>query len=231
MSFKFEAFQPTPWEGRYSRIPGDTSVFHLEIVNGRWWPTIKWAQDGGLGTCIAKDSAAIRQLAQSVNAAKVLMGGSGGGSFVINEFGKVIVPSSNGGGKRMLAGSITGKLIFDNPFEDDEVIDISDVSGLQVGQELTIPYVGTPFNLSGKSQIYFYKIDSEGGGSVYPPVQDPELIAAIRKVRRSGPVKFIVNPYGIVATKKPMDAEWGPEEKWTPVFVGKINFAKWFNKE
>ena len=230
MSFEFKPCQPSVWEGRYSRIPGDISVFHIEYVNGRWWPTIKWEQDCGRGTCVALDSAAVKQLAQSVNVAKIAMGGSGGGSFVITEFGKVIVPASKGG-LRMLVGGIAGKLLFADPFKDDEVIDLSDHTGMQCGEVFVLPYVGMPFNLSKRSQIYFYKIDSDGGDSVFPPTQDQELIAALRRVRRSGPVKFIVNPYGIVATKKPMNTDWEKEEKWTPVYVGKVNFNHWFAQE
>jgi len=230
MSFEFRPCQPNYWEGRYAKIPGNASVFHIQSVSGRWWPTIKMVHDGERGICMALESTAAMQLAKAVNVAKVMMGGSGGGSFLINEFQQVVVPSSNADGSRMKVGVITGKFLFKDPFAVGNTIDLSDAGVMQCGDALTIPYLGIPYHLSGRSQIYFYRTHNEGGGAVYPPAQDQELVASLRKVRRTGPVKFIVNPYGLVATKKPINDEWEPEEEWVPIFIGRVNFNQWFTR-
>ena len=50
---RFNECRPTPWNGRYARIPGDCPVFHLKPVNGDLWPVILWDTDDGRGTCKA----------------------------------------------------------------------------------------------------------------------------------------------------------------------------------
>ena len=64
----------------------------------------------------------------------------------------------------------------------------------------------------------------------YPPHQDQDLIEAIREVRHWGSVKFVVNPFGLVLTKRPERQQWD-EEKWDPVYVGRIDYQQWFAKE
>lgn len=227
----FTACRSRSWEGRYGRIPGDRTVFHIQTCDGRPSPVILWGRDDGVGTCVAVDAPAVRQLTQAVMAAKRQLGGGGGGSFQVNEFGQVIVPSSNGGGRRMLVGELSGPLLFHDPFEDDGVFDLSDVSGLRCGDPWPKPYVGFPFNLSKRSQIYFYRTDDEGGGSEYPQVQDAALVSALRSVRRFGPARFVVNYAGIVLTKRPAEGSYGNEEQWEPVYVGRIDLNRWFDKE
>ena len=61
--------------------------------------------------------------------------------------------------------------------------------------------------------------------------QRSDLIEALRSIRRYGAVRFIVNPYGLVLTKRPPAGRWSAEELWEPVFVGKINLDLWFEKE
>src|SRR5688572_28711399 len=76
----FSTCSPRPWTGRYSRIPGDRSVFHIQTVGRQWSPVILWHRDEGLGTCEAVDSPAVRRLTDAITSAKRQLGGSGGGS-------------------------------------------------------------------------------------------------------------------------------------------------------
>ena len=227
----FKSCAPTLWAGRYARIPGDSSVFHLRFAAGRMWPSIEWVTEEGTGTCSAVPCAAAEQLARAVENAKRAAGGSGGGAFVINEFGQVLVPASDGGRRRFLVGQLSGRLVFENPFNNGPPVDLGDAGDLQPGDPWTMPYIGFPYNLNGRSQIYFYRIDDDGGQSVYPPRQDAALIQALRCVRRTGAVRFIVNPAGLVLTKRPKGAQWSPEESWESVFVGRINVNLWFERE
>ena len=227
----FVSCSPCPWSGRYARIPGEGTVFHLWNVNRRWWPVLSWVTNDGIGTCAAYESDAAANLANAVAAAKIKAGGPGGGSFVINEYGQVLVPASDGSGRRFLAGELHTQLLFKNPFDEHHPIDLKDDSGLEPGDPWQLPYVGFPFNLNRRSEIYFYNVDEEGGQSIYPNQQDNSLIKSLRFVRRNGPVRFIVNPFGVVLTKSPVVAEWSPEEQSSPVYVGRINYNQWFKKE
>lgn len=231
MEFEFKETKPRVWTGRYARIPGDTPVFHLKTIQGSLTPVVYLCQDDERATCHACNSKTVQKLSVSVSSAKQLLSGHSGGSFQINEFGQVLVPAS-GTYKRMLVGEVSGELRFHNPFEEGETFSLNDDDGLKTGDEWPGPYVGMPYNLNGRSRIYYWLQGAEDGRSVYPPCQDHELIRRIRAIRRSGAVKFIVNYCGIVLTKIPPPGEWtGDEEMWTPVYVGRINYAMWFQKE
>lgn len=221
----FEPCRPKVWNGRYSRIPGDTSVFHLHSVSGRLWPVILWDTEDGRGTCKAIACETIELLVKAIIAAKRLSDGCAG-SFIVNEFGQVIVPS---GGTRYLVGCLKKLPLFENPFLPEDPVDLADTSCLQSGDQWKLPYVGVPYHLHRASKIYFYQVDGDGGRPIFAPKQDTGLIKAIRTIRPKGPVRFIVNPAGLVLTKK--DNGLGSEESWQPVFVGSIVPSLWFEQE
>ena len=182
-----------PWKGRYARIPGDTAVLHIVRVDGQLRVALLWNIDEDRGTCVAVDGQAVRSLVEAVSNAKQKMGGGQGGSFQINEFGQVLVPASTGGGRRMFVGELLGDLPFEDPF-DNGTFTLGDDSGMSTGDNWPLPYVGMPFNLNGRSKVYFWREGDEGGRSEYPRHEDRGLVQALRAVRRSGPIRFIVNP-------------------------------------
>lgn len=208
------------WNGRYAVIPGNTTRFknlHSGIV-------VEWISDGNYLVCHAINNN-IHELAQAVSRAKVALGGTGYGAFMINEFGQVIVPASDGLKRCKLVGVIGGKILFQNP-ETKEAIDISSSTGLGCGDLWEKPYIGIPFTLSHNGMIYFKKTDSSGEECLYPSHQDSELITKLHRAKgnHSGG-RFIVNPYGLVLTKKETNGDW------LPVFVGHIRHEYWFPKE
>lgn len=221
----FEPCRPKIWNGRYSRIPGDTTVFHLHSIDGRLWPVILWDTEEGRATCKAVACESAVALVKAVVSAKRLSGGSAG-SFIINEFGQVIVPSGN---NRYLVGVLRELPQFENPLFPEEPIDLGDTSSLQSGDPWKLPYVGVQYNLHRSSKIYFYQVDGDGGRPVFAPNQDTGLIKAIRAIRPKGAVRIIVNPAGLVLTKQ--DNGLGSEESWEPVFVGSIVPSLWFHQE
>ena len=226
----FEPCKPSPWNGRYARIPGDCTVFHLVQVGDRLWPILLWDFDGR-GTCEAVECDAAETLAGAVARAKRFAGGGGHGSFLINEFGQVLVPASDGSGRRFLAGHLKGRLLFNNPFCAEELIDLCDNSRLQPGDPWKRPYVGIPHNLHREGRIYFYKEDENGGRTTHPLQQDDGLIRAMRSLRPKKAIRFIVTHGGLVVTKCPVDDRQTSEETWQPVYVGKITPSQWFEKE
>lgn len=227
---RFQACQPIPWRGRYARVLGDSGVFHLRYTDGHLWPVLVWDTNAGSATCPAIECAAVAGLVDAVAQIKRRCGGDGGGAFLINEYGKVLVPATNGGG-RFLVGHLDGRLLFENPFSSAAPIDLGNHQALKNGDPWKFPYVGIPHHLHRGGTIYFYQQDESGGRSVYPPQQDPELIRAIRNLRPYGPVRILVTPGGLVLTKLPPDGRTLSEDRWEPVFVGVINPKLWFKEE
>jgi len=227
--FAFKVSITKPWQGRYSRPFGKTSTFKIKYtMEHGFWPVVEWDSSDGRSICPACDCNNIEELVKAINKAKIRMSGGEGGAFVINEFGQVIVPSIWGYGERLLVGEVEGVLLFEDPCGGD-IIDLSDDTGLQTNDPWDKPYVGVQYNLHRDSNIYYY--DSELGSSEYPPKQDRELIKKLRKIRRYGAVRFIVNQYGLVLTKIPEGEYREDDDKWVPVYVGRINHNLWFRKE
>ncbi len=218
------------WTGRYGRIEGSGSVFRVKTVGGSKKLIITSVRDSTKACCEAQRLPAVNDLIKAVIAGKRVFGGDAGGSFLINEFGQVLVPASDGSGQRVIVGEIKGTILFDDPFTGKH-IDLSDCRKLKVGDTWDRPYVGIPYNLSKGSHIYFWRVMSSGGSSEYLPDDDDDLVSRLRAIRRSGAVRFIVNPYGLVLTKRPKNESWGREEEWETVFVGNIKTQCWFKKE
>ena len=230
-ALSFQRLMMRPWKGRYARIPGDTAVLHIVRLGGQLRVAILWNINEDRGKCVAVDSQAVRSLVEAVSNAKQKMGGGQGGSFQINEFGQVLVPASTGGRRRMFVGELHGDLPFEDPF-NNRTFTLGDDSRMSTGDNWPLPYVGMPFNLSGRSKVYFWREDDEGGRSEYLQREDRGLVQAMRAVRRSGAMRFIVNPAGVVLTKRPPRGEWrGPNETWEPVYIGRLNLRAWFDKE
>lgn len=221
---------PRVWPGRYARIPGGATAFHVRLVDGRWWPVVDWVVDDTTAQCpmVASDGAAA--LADAVNAGKALFGGERGGSFLINERGQVLVPASSANDYSVaIVGECSGPLQFENSMVGCGVLDLADDSGLSVGDVWDRPYVGVPHQLSRRGELYFWKEDATGSGKILPLAQDSELIGALRRLRSHSPVRFVAAYGGFTLTKIPV-GNW-PRQRWEPRYVGRIDFGKWFRKE
>lgn len=190
---------------------------------------MEWHTEEAAWKCFAVGgNAQISNLVDAIHDAKTLMGHSVGGSFQINEFGQVLVPSTSGRGEVMIVGEAKGAILWENPMTGG-CIDLSSTAGLTVGAPWQKPYIGHPYNLSQSNTIYHY--NKTDGTKSYPAKQDIGLIKAIRAVRRTGSVRFIVNMHGIVLTKVPVGEfnEFG--DTYEPVYIGRINERLWFEKE
>ena len=230
-SFRFLPTHPRPWTGRYARIPGETTTLHVK--HGRKQPrvVICWKVDGLTLDCDAVDSPDARSLAAAVVEAKSAMGGDLGGSFQINEFGQVLVPASDGLGQRYIAGECSGLPRFQDP-RDERIFTLCGDSGLTSGDPWPLPYVGIPYNLSAEDQVYFWREDETGAEMEAPPRLDPSLVTTLRKIRPNGAVRFIVNPEGVILTKRrSMGPLWGADSDWHSVYVCRLDLRAWFDKE
>lgn len=221
---------PRVWPGRYARIPGGATAFHVRLVDGRWWPVVDWVVEDTIAECpmVASDGAAA--LAAAVNAGKALLGGERGGSFLINERGQILVPASNVNDYSVaIVGECSGPLQFENSRVGSGVFDLADDSGLSVGDVWDRPYVGVPHQLSRRGELYFWRVDATGGEKILPLAQDSAQIGAFRRLRSYGPVRFVAAYGGFALTKIPVGN--GPRQRWEPRYAGRIDFRKWFRKE
>jgi len=185
-----------------------------------------WKINRETATCIAKSSPGVNKLTRAIVDAKYHLGGNGGGAFIINEFGHILVPSTIYSQKRIHIGRIEGRILFINPL-NDSIIDLSDDKDLEIGSEWDKPYVGCQFRLSRYDEIYLIHEYKGGRKKICPEIQDDDLIADLRSVRSYGAMTFIVNPYGIVITKSYNKFN----REWKPAYAGRINKKKWFKEE
>jgi hypothetical protein len=220
--FKFKPSSPKQWSGRYRRPTGGESAYHVDT---KGIIEVRWSDGENKYTCPAIVTSEVHAMAKSVNTAKLLHAGQAGGSFVINEFGQVISAIQNSR-LRLLVGEVSGTLWFEDPWRDGAKLTLNAADGLRCGDEWKLPYLGLQYQLSAGSEIYFWREDEERSGKEALPRPDRDLIELLREVRPNGAVRFIVNHYGLVLTKKPIG-----RDQWQAVFVGKINLEKWFIKE
>ncbi len=213
------------WCGRYRRIPGRTTSF--SAVNGgvriRW--VDGWDSDGGEATSSLL-SDGVGDLYDQVRWAKTQMGGQAGGSFLMTEHGRVLVPAHDAyeaATPVWCAGTWEGPLEFENPFTND-TFDLTDDNGLSPGDPWRGPYIGLPHTMWPDGSIGIKKTfdraergraawDWPAGGG------DDNLVAALRRVRGRGWARFITGPGGFAITKG---------RHMRPIYVGRINLASWY---
>ena len=229
--FSFRPEPIRPWNGRYARVPGETTVFHAKSVDGVPTVVLLWDTEGERRTCHALDGRDVRHLAANVVRAKREMGGRQGGSFQINEFGQILVPASDGGGRRRLVGEAQGSLRFEDPSRDRRFT-LADCAGLTAGDPWRLPYVGMPFHLHRQGRVYHWAEDDVHGGPEYLPHPNDELVRILRRLRGRRAIRFLVNPERIVLTKRPPEGRmYSSEEDWEPIFVGNLDLSRWFERE
>ncbi len=225
----FLPIRPRRWTGRYARIPGDTTVFHVRLLGKGWSPCVEWVIGDETAVCPMASVDSARALAGAVNAAKQILGGSAGGAFLVNEHRQVLVPSPFGDGDVAWVGECAGRIAFHNSFAGGGLFDLAEDQGLTLGDAWNLPYLGIPHHLSGRSELYFWNQRQYGGWKVTPPVQDNSLVDALRTLRPQGPVRFVVNPAGLVLTRVQVGNWENP--RWEPRFVGRIDYRRWYAKE
>lgn len=227
--FSFAPNLPRQWHGRYSRIPGDTTAFHVRLIDGRWWPTVDWTVGYETGECPMADVKEAALLANAVNAGKRFLHGSLGGAFLVNEYGQVLVPSPFGDGSVVIVGECTGSMTFQDVLKGSGLFNLPNDDELKSGAEWELPYVGVVHHLSQRNEIYFWHQGRTGSWKITPRDQDYSLIDALRSIRPYGPVRFIATFGGLILTKVPI-GDWR-NPWWEPRFVGRIDYKKWFSKE
>jgi hypothetical protein len=79
------------------------------------------------------------------------------------------------------------------------------------------------FNLMSDDRIRFKHQTADGERNLYLGSDADALVEALREVRPSGTIRFVVNLHGVVLTKT--------EPDWTPVFVCRLDYDEWFDKD
>jgi hypothetical protein len=223
-AFRFKKIGPRKWLGRYRKPVGEESVYHVTARNEI---EVRWKDPDLFFTyeCSVKETLAVNAMAEEINSTKLRYAGRKGGSFVINEFGQVICPIANSS-DRYLVGESDGPLYFKDEKNGSGKICLCDCDRLTCGDDWDRPYIGMKYQLHAGDHIYFWDENGEGGTKQYPVDQDEELIENLRQIRPNGGVSFLVNQHGIVLVKMEMG-----RNKWKAIYVGKINYKRWFKKE
>ena len=221
-TFRFhQCSSPCEWDGIYKTNKADDNVFHIWARYGDI-PAVIWKRESESAECPAKDSNDVRNLSDAINSVKVNQNRYKRGSFIINEFGNVLVPFVNTD-QIICVGKIEGALLFTNSF-DSGFFSLNDDKDIKTGDLWDKPYIGIPYNYSPMDGIHYRNDD---GSILKSPRQDPELMQKIRSVRGNNYIRFVVNPHGIALTK--IQTAWnGP---WNPVYIGRINYDKWFGPD
>lgn len=224
--FNYDAQGIQKWVGRYNRVEGRQSVFRIVKDGDRHVIRALIENSSERVICQAEPSEAVEKLIEVINIVKKRYNYQTGGAFLINEFGQVLVPTDMY--MTFYIGQTTGTLLLRN-FDTHEIVDISDDTKLTCGDPWRLPYVGMAYNLSIADRIYH----RNKGGVIFiePHLTDEDLIRKIRSVRQRQAVRILVNPYGIVLTKIYAGASSYDEGQWDSIYVGRINYNKWFKKE
>ena len=209
------------WNGFYRKPNNRESVFRVGINDDM--RILAQEADFNL-TCPVVETPAVRQMARAVNDLKEQHTRHRGGSFVINEYGYVIVPE-NATFQHYLVGYLDDydALEFTNPMNGQS---FSLNAEMDLDERWIGPYLGMRYNLRGGDDRIYYNDDGDEQVLLDPALNDPALVRNLRHVKRTGPASFIVNLHGIVLTKQEQ-----PDHTWAPKYVGRIDLDSWFTEE
>ena len=96
------------------------------------------------------------------------------------------------------------------------------------GNPWRLPYLGIPYHLSARSEIYFWDESTSGSSKLLPQAQDTALIDQLRRLRPFGAVRFVACYGGLVLTKVPVGRR---RDSWEARYVGQLDYTRWFAKE
>lgn len=221
--FKFEPLRkPVRWKGRYNRIPGKEPAFKVKL-NGTvyaYWNS--WEDDEWL-TSQFERTHAVAHLGESVNMVKENHAGQGGGAFQINEFGQVLCPIAQSE-DRYWVGNVEGVPRLKDPRTADGGFELKLPASTKPGTPWNRPYIGLKYNLDFNDSFFFKQTDGDTTRKLRCKETDRELVKRLREIRGHGKtLRFIVNLHGVVITRT------GTGNR--PVYVGRINYDKWFEKQ
>lgn len=233
MSFSFEFASPSLFTGRWARAHRADKEAFLSLIHGSrgFWPHLVWPLGNQVLHCPALSSVPLYSLVDTLLETRSFLASQfpllafaspadlGSLPFLINESGQVILPAPDARiESAALAGECEGSLLFQDPTVPGKVMDLSLEGDLSPGDPWEWPALGLPYHLSRRTHVYFQHGD---GRQEEPREQDWELIEALRDIVKNGPVRFIVNPWGLATVKT--------EEGWK--FAGKVRREFWFEKE
>lgn len=47
----FTPTEPRIWNGKYARIPGEGTAFHVRLLDDKWWPCVMWVVGDETALC------------------------------------------------------------------------------------------------------------------------------------------------------------------------------------
>lgn len=168
-------------------------------------------------------------LVAMVNEAKRIGGNpQGGGSFAINEYRHVLVPTTNGQ-QVLFAGTYTRDLEFD--FNGTIIGPVAPIS-IQIGQEWPGPHVGIRYTLvAGATDVRYESTSLRGNDQIktetklsnfHAPESLGGLVAMFKAVKSSGGAIYINEARELFA---PLESKSGVYKR---VYIGHLGKHPWF---
>lgn len=207
----FVAASPTPYGGNAWLAPGRLRRYHVGLDRTIHATIVR----GGGERTVRADP--IPGLVEAINLGKRAGGQSDGGSFVINEYGHVLVPTSGG-------VFCVGRLHGVPAFRHGEQLLTASPDGLQPGEVWNGLLAGLRYRLkAGGSDVEYERPDGRlvRLSGVLGPAAARNAVAGFARIKAGGG-RLYVNEAGAVTA--PMQKRGA----WVDVYLGAIDPARWF---
>jgi hypothetical protein len=141
---------PPRYRGNAPRAVSRDAKYRVTREEGEWTVELQYTLDSSSYELLTTRDHP--DLVEIVNNAKQAVNGAPGGAFYVNEFGQVLVPSTEG--DHYLAGTYSELLEFD--FQGDVVSSLPP-RDLSPGDEWRGPHVGIPYTLTARGDDIRYE--------------------------------------------------------------------------
>jgi hypothetical protein len=223
--------RPVLFDGYYGKEAGHPYSFRLRPRGTtKFWPHADWIianKHLEIPFVLAPGQpydVAPRDLTVALAEIVKLHGAKFDGSFIINEFGGVLVPSRDGS-QVFHVGDWKGTIWMEDAYHPDgDPIELYGVEGLRIGDTWKHPYVG----MSYTTAVFGDKVlltTRSGQGAMGPRGYfDAEVLPLLRRVHWDSKMQFLVTYGGLMLTRVSLAAKGDPEP---PVFCGTLDLDKW----
>lgn len=214
---------PRPYLGNSTRAIGKDAKYVVKLDGT---VQLSYTDADGIRSLLTVDGH--DELVKMVNDAKNAAGATqGGGSFLINEYREVIVPTLDG--QILLAGQYTRDLEF--RAEDGSIVSPIAPVGIRPGMRWPGPHVGIKYTLAaGASDIRYERRAPDGTAArvclsdYHDPSEIADLLSLLRAVRPQGGSIFVNEAREIFVPPQ-------REDEFDRVYVGALGSHPWFPRE
>ena len=224
--------RPARWDGYFGRAPDHPYAFHIRPHNLRkFWPHADWIMPAAhleipfVQAPNQPYDVAPRDLSVAVNdALKRNAPGRFDGTFLINEFGNVLVPSRDSS-QILHVGDWHGPIWLEDAYSPAaDPIELYGVEGLVIGDAWKRPYVGSSYTTAVVGSRVVVSAREGKGALGIRGYFEGEVLPLLRRVHWDSKMHFLVTHGGLVLTRVVLSSRGKPEP---PVFCGTLDLERW----